>query len=159
MNEEDEEGIFSDKAFLNCLGFDSNSVGLPEVPVSCSPASEYEQNGSRSFWKRSNETDTGTKLIFGVVIFEDEIDRYKEIMQRLDIPEGTLKYDATTSFKSSYWKPSLGIECDNLNFPTRTQEYFDDDHTFRYFDDIINFEYLLMTTPQVELKSLKVLSF
>lgn len=157
MNEDGKEGIFSDKALLNCLGFDSNSVELPEVPVSCSPAAEYEQHESRSFWKRSNEEMSGTKLIYGVVIFEDEIDRYKEIMQRLDITD--YKYNAATSFKSSYWKPSSEIECDNLNFPTRTQEYFNDENTYRYFDDIINFEYLLMTTPQVELKSLKVLSF
>ena len=157
MNDDEKEGIFSDKALLNCLGFDSNSVGLPEVPVSCSPAAEYEQNGSRSFWKRSNEEMSGTKLIYGVVIFEDEIDRYKEIMQRLDITD--YKYNAATSFKSTYWKPSPNIECDKLNFPTRTQEYFNDENTYRYFDDIINFEYLLMTTPQVELKSLKELSF
>ena len=140
------------------MGFNSNSV---EIPAACSPAADYEQNGSRSFWKRSNETISGAKLIFGVVIFEDEIDRYIEVMQRLEI---TYTEDETkiTNYETplkSYWKPSSDIECDRLNFPIRTQEYFDDQNTFRYFDDIINFEYLLQTTPQVEPKSLQLVSF
>ena len=161
MNEEENGGIFFDKGLLNCLGFNSSSVALEDA--ACSPAAIYEQNGSRSFWKRSNEEISGTKLIYGVVIFDDEVDRYKEIMERLEFhPETSdttkdLRYK--TPLKSSYWKPSSDIKCDRLNFPIRTQEYFDDLNTYRYFDDIINFEYLLMTTPQVETKSLKIVPF
>ena len=155
VNEEENGGIFFDKDLLTCLGFNSNSVALKAA--ACSPDAIYEQNGSRSFWKRSNEEISGTKLIYGVVIFDDEVDRYKEIMERLEYPTEDLKYE--TPLKSSYWKPSSDIKCDRLNFPIRTQEYFDDLNTYRYFDDIINFEYLLMTTPQVEPKSLKIVSF
>ena len=159
MNEQENGGIFFDKELLKCLGFNSNSVALQAA--ACSPAAIYEQNGSRSFWKRSNEEISGTKLIYGVVIFDDEVDRYKEIMERLEFQTSDttkdLKYE--TPLKSSYWKPSPDIKCDRLNFPIRTKEYFDDLNTYRYFDDIINFEYLLMTTPQVEPKSLKIFTF
>ena len=154
VNEQENRGIFFDKELLKCLGFNSNSVALQAA--ACSPTAIYEQNGSRSFWKRSNEEISGTKLIYGVVIFDDEVDRYKEIMERLEFTED-LKYE--TPLKSSYWKPSPEIKCDRLNFPIRTKEYFDDLNTYRYFDDIINFEYLLMTTPQVEPKLLKIVPF
>ena len=147
-------GVFADGKLLECI-FGSNDVKASDCGSSCCPTSEYELIGTRSYWKLSNEEESGTRLLYGTVIFDDEVERYKEIMQRLDISEAEniLKY--TTPPKSSYWKPSADIQCDKLNFPLRTKEFYEDSNTYRYFDDIVNFEYLVGTTPQVESKMLK----
>ena len=133
---------------MKCI-FGSNDVKASDCGSSYSPAADYELIGTRSFWKLSNEEKSGTRLLYGTVIFDDEVERYEEIMQRLNISksENVLKY--TTPLKSLYWKPSADIQCDKLNFPLRTTEFYEDSNTYKYFDDIVNFEYFVGTTPQV----------
>ena len=137
---------------LNCIFKSINSNAVEALlPQSCGTE---KVNGTRSFWKLSNEEKSGTQLIFGAVIFEDEEERYEELMQRLNITEDkdTDSLNYATPLDSSYWKPSKEIKCDKLNFPLRTQDFYDDMKTTRYFDDLVNFKYLVATSPQVEPK-------